>query len=105
MATRWPEAVALRSITATAVAEAIVEIFGRMGLPYQVLTDQGAQFTGALANQNNLLGTVHLKTAPYHPQSNGVLERAHSTIEAMLAKSKSQGLDWVRQLPFVLFAL
>ena len=94
MATRWPEAVALRSITATAVAEAIVEIFGRMGLPYQVLTDRGAQFTGALAYQlNNLLGIVHLKTAPYHPQSNGVLERVHSTIEAMLAKSKSLELD------------
>ena len=61
MATRWPDAIALRSITAKCVAVVIVEIFGRMGLPYQVLTDRGTQFTGALTEQlYSMLGINHI---------------------------------------------
>ena len=48
-----------------------------------------------------MLGREHLRTSHYHPQTNGALERLHST----LAKAKTSGLDWVTQLPFVLFAL
>ena len=51
MATRWPDAIALKSITAKSVAEAAIEVFSRMGLPYQILTDRGSQFTGGLAKQ------------------------------------------------------
>ncbi len=106
MATRWPYAIALKSITAKSVAEATIEIFSRMGLPHQILTDRGTQFTSALAKQmSSLLGIEKLLTTAYHPQSNGVLERLHSTLEAMLGKAHALGLDWVRQLPFVLFAL
>jgi len=39
MTTTWPEAVPLRTITAKAVAEASFEIFSRMGLPLEILTD------------------------------------------------------------------
>ncbi len=33
MATRWPDVIPLRSITAKAVAEGLISIFGRTGLP------------------------------------------------------------------------
>ena len=33
MVTRWPEATLLRVITAKEVAEAVIQIFSRMGLP------------------------------------------------------------------------
>ncbi len=106
MATRWPEAVALKSVTAKSVAEAAIEIFSRMGLPYQVLTYRGPQFIGSLAKHvTSMLGIERLHTTAYHPQTNGVLERLHATLEAMLAKAHAEGMDWVRQLPFVLFAL
>jgi len=106
MSTRWPEAVALRSITAKSVAEAALDIFSRMGLPHQILTDHGAQFTGALMRQlTTMLHFDHIHTTAYHPQSNGVLERLHSTLEAIIGKARSSGLVWVKQLPFVLFAL
>ncbi len=106
MATRWPDAIALKSITAKSMAAATIEIFSRMGLPHQILTDRGTQFTSELAKQmSSLLGIEKLLTTAYHPQSNGVLERLHSTLEAMLGKVHGLGLDWVRQLPFVLFAL
>ncbi len=57
MATRWPEAIALKSITAKSVAESVIDICSRMGLPQQILTDRGTQFTGALAKQlTSLMG-------------------------------------------------
>jgi len=106
MATRWPEAVPLRTITAKAVADSAIDIFIRMGLPLQILTDGGRQFVSALNKQlTEVLRIDHLLTTAYHPQSNGVLERLHATLEAMLSKASAKGLDWVRQLPFAIFAL
>ena len=42
-ATRYPEAVALSSIDTMMVAEALVDIYSRVGVPEEVLSDQGAQ--------------------------------------------------------------
>ncbi len=47
----------------------------------------------------SMLGIERLHTTAYHPQTNGVLERLHTTLEAMLAKAHAEGMDWVRQLP------
>ncbi|XP_052809601.1 uncharacterized protein LOC128238066 [Mya arenaria] len=44
-ATRYPDAVALTSIEAERVAEALVEMFCRQGVPGELLTDMGTQFT------------------------------------------------------------
>jgi len=40
-----------------------------------------------------ILGIEHLHTTAYHPQSNGVLERLHATLEAMLGKASAKGYD------------
>ena len=44
-ATRYPEAVALKSIDAASVAKELVHFFARMGVPKEILTDQGSNFT------------------------------------------------------------
>ena len=46
-----------------------------------------------------------IKTTPYHPECNGVVERMHGTLGAMLTKAAAEGQDWVGQIPFALFAL
>ena len=106
MASRWPEAIPLRSITAKVVAAGMVEVFSRTGIPLQLVTDQGAQFVGSVVSQ--LCTNLHIEritTTPYHPEGNGVVERMHGTLGAMLTKAASEGLDWVSQVPFALFAL
>ena len=106
MATRWPEAIPLKSITAKAVAVGLFEIFSRTGIPLQILSDQGSQFVGAV--MKNLCASLHIdkiKTTPYHPEGNGVVERMHGTLGAMLTKAAREGQDWVGQVPFALFAL
>ena len=106
MGSRWPEAIPLRAITARAVATGMIEIFARTGIPLQILTDQGSQFLSSL--EKHLckdLGIDQVRTAPYHPETNGVVERMHGTLKPMLRKASQLGLDWVTQLPFALFAL
>ena len=44
-ATRYPEAVALPGTKTERVAEALVEMFSRVGIPDEMLTDCGSQFT------------------------------------------------------------
>ena len=72
-----------------------------------VITDQGAQFE-SLEFQTllNLCGIEHRHTTAYHPQTNGMIERMHSTLKSMLrcviAQYKNQ---WDRALPTVLLAL
>ena len=43
-ATRYPEAVPLKSIDTETVAEALVDIFIRLGVPEEILSDLGTQF-------------------------------------------------------------
>ena len=44
-ATRYQEAVALSGIETDRVAEALVEVFSRVGVPREKLSDQGSHFT------------------------------------------------------------
>ena len=106
MATRWPEAIPLKSIAARAVATGLLDIFSRVGIPRQLLSDQGTQFTGSVLK--HVCEGLHIdliKTTPYHPEGNGVVERMHGPLCAMLKKAVREGHDWVSQVPFALFAL
>lgn len=72
MASKWPEALPLRSITAKATAQGIMEIFPRTGIPLRLLTDQGAQFVGSLVSKLcKDLNIDKITTTPYHPEGNG----------------------------------
>lgn len=47
-ATRYPEAFALKSVDTENVAEALMTMFSRVGVPKEILTDQGTNFTSKL---------------------------------------------------------
>ncbi|XP_069975057.1 uncharacterized protein [Penaeus vannamei] len=104
--TRWPEAVPLRNIDAVTVAEAMVEIFCRIGIPRQVLSDRGTQFTSAMMEEVlRLLSIKGLKTTPYHPMCNGLCERFNGTLKKMLKRmAAEQPKEWPRYLAPLLFA-
>ena len=51
MCTRFPEAVPLKDISASTVAEALLEIFSRVGLPYKAHSDRGSQFTSEMIRE------------------------------------------------------
>ena len=67
-ATKYPEAVALKGWTSEEVAEGLLSIFSRVGLPQEILTDQERQFTADYMKElMKLLEINHLLTTPYHP--------------------------------------
>ncbi len=106
LATRWPSAVALKSITAKAVAEALWSIFANTTIPDQILSDQGPQFMSSLMKElTTFIGVNHVKSSPYHPQTNGALERLHGTFKSVLKKSIERKINWMQQFPFALFVL
>ena len=87
-ATKYPEAVPLKSINAECIAEELVKIFARMGIPKEILTDQGSNFMSQLLEEvYRLLYVKALRTSPYHPQTDGLVERFNKTLKEMLRKS------------------
>ena len=103
MSSRWPDARPLHTIMAEAVAEACMEIFSYTGLPRVILTDQGSQFNSALAKQMcTILNIEHIRTTPYRPQSNGVIERFHRTLKGIVTKASDQKLNWIPIIPLAL---
>ena len=105
-ATRYPEAEALPSIETTRVAEALLEIFTRVGFPREILTDQGAQFTSEVMRAiSRLLSIRQLKTTPYHPACNRLVERFNGSLKTMLKRMCSERpRDWDRYISPLLFA-
>ncbi|XP_046545517.1 uncharacterized protein LOC124255665 [Haliotis rubra] len=105
-ATRYPEAVALPRIETEYVAEALLEIFSRVGVPKEMLSDMGAQFTSSVMKEvSRLLSLKQLTTTPYHPMCNGLVERFNGTLKLMLKRlSAEKPTDWDRYLSALLFA-
>lgn len=105
-ATRYPEAVPLVSIETTRVAEAMVDVFSRVGIPREILSDQGPQFTSGLMREvSRLLSIRQLTTTPYHPACNGLVERFNGTLKQMLKRMCAEKpRDWDRFIAPLLFA-
>lgn len=105
-ATRYPEAIPLRSITAKTVVKALLKFFSTFGLPREIQTDQGSNFKSGLFRQVlKSLSVHHVTSSAYHPQSQGALERWHQTLKSMLRKyCVEYEKQWDEGIPFVLFA-
>ncbi len=55
--------------------------------PLRVLSDRGSVFLGRVMEKVcDLLGVDRVLISPYRPQSNGVVEHLHGTLNPMLAK-------------------
>ncbi len=75
LATKWPSALALKSTTARAVAEALWGIFSNTTIPERILSDKGPQFMSFVMKElTTFLGVNHVTSSAYHPQTNGCLE-------------------------------
>lgn len=102
---RWPEAIPLKNIEAITICRAFVDGWiSRFGTLETVTTDQGRQFESrifsALLRMN---GCERIRTTPYHPESNGIIERWHRTLKSALMCHSDK--NWVRSLSTVLMGL
>ena len=86
-ASRYPEAVPIKNIDTETVAEALLNMYSRLGVPEEVLSDLGTQFVSKCMEKfSRLLSIKSLITAPYHPIFNGLVERFNGTLKKTLQR-------------------
>ena len=79
---KWPEVIVMSSTTAQHTIEALRSIFSHFGLPEQLVSDNGPQFTSdEFAEFMKGNGIKHILCSPYHPSSNGLAERFVQTFK------------------------
>ena len=84
---KWIEAFPMNQSTSAATIEKLRQTFATHGLPEILVSDNGTCFTSALFKtflKNN--GIRHLCSAPYHPSTNGLAERAVQVLKRGLKK-------------------
>jgi hypothetical protein len=98
---KWTECIPLPDKQAHTVAKALVDnVFTRLGCPWEIVSDQGPEFDNKLLK--SLCERFHIakiRTTPYHPNSNGVAERVHRTLNSMMGRIiGEQQTDWTDHL-------
>ncbi|UYV77431.1 hypothetical protein LAZ67_15001002 [Cordylochernes scorpioides] len=103
--TSWPEAQPIQDINAKTVANAFLSVWiSRFGVPAKVTTDQGRQFESALFGELTRLLRIHrIRTSPYHPAANGLVESFHRQLKDSLCCHDST--SWSLKLPLVLLGI
>ncbi len=83
---RWPEACPLRSTSSEDVLQAFITTWvSRYGVPSQITSDRGVQFTSSVWREwCGQHAVKHVTTTAYHPQSNGMVERLHRQMKEAL---------------------
>ncbi|CAF3880841.1 unnamed protein product [Rotaria sp. Silwood1] len=105
--TRFVTAIALPSNTAAITALTLFRyIFCKYGVCSTLITDQGTHFNNQLMNAfQHLLGYNHIFSTPYHPQSNGIVERFNASMVVQVSKLQQQHHNnWDDYLDAVVFA-
>ena len=105
-ATRFPEAVPLKNINTKTVAEALLDMHSRVGVPEEVLSGLGTQFTSdCMKEVFRLLSIRRLTMSPYHPACNGLVEKFNGTLKQVLRRlCHEQPRQWHRFINPLLFA-
>ena len=89
---KWPEIWEVSSTSTMATIEVLRHIFSVFGLPEQLVSDNGPQFTSnefAIFLRSNSI--KHFKSAPYHPSTIGAVERLIQSLKNSLKKGKKEG--------------
>ncbi|XP_064470040.1 uncharacterized protein K02A2.6-like [Ornithodoros turicata] len=90
---RWIEAIPVKNASSEQTVRELRSVFARFGIPHCVVSDNGTPFTGKpFQDFVKANGIRHIRTAPYHPQSNGLAERAVRTVKDALKKMKTGDL-------------
>jgi len=90
--------------TAKQISHGLLQLFSRVEIASEILTDQRTNLlSNTLKQVYKLLGSI--RTTPYHPHTDGLVERYKRTLKSMLKKVVAiNRKEWDRWLPYLLFA-
>ena len=96
---KWGEVIEMKSTTAAATIEELRRLFATYGLPEQVVLDNGPQFaSSAFSMFLKSNGVKHIRCAPYHPSSNGAVERFIQTFKKAIRAGGREGATFHQRL-------
>ncbi|XP_025763981.1 uncharacterized protein LOC109202383 isoform X2 [Oreochromis niloticus] len=105
--TKWPQAYPLKSKSAGEVTNCLIKFVHQFEAPKRILTDQGKEFVNSL--NKRVCGLLKIKRSlcsPYHPQTNGLVEKMNGTIQRALCKVVGDQPEmWDEYLDAVMFGL
>jgi hypothetical protein len=79
---KWPEVIQMGVTNAEKTIDALRSIFSRNGIPEQLVSDNGPQFSAAeFADFMRANGILHVTSAPFYPRTNGLAERFVQTFK------------------------
>ena len=76
------------SITSAKTIEVLRAVFAIHGLPQTIVTDNGLSFVSQELPNLCLNGIKHIKSAPYHPSTNGQAELSVQILKKVLKRVK-----------------
>ncbi|XP_062506256.1 uncharacterized protein K02A2.6-like [Corticium candelabrum] len=104
MHSKWPEIQTSKDVTTETVITFLRTLFVRWGVPRQIITDNGPQFTSyrfqEFLKQHNI---KHMRTSFYHPQGNGGVERFNQVLKHGLVTHLAEGTSVTEALQSFLF--
>ncbi|MEL7520689.1 MAG: RNase H-like domain-containing protein, partial [Cyanobacteria bacterium J06553_1] len=91
----------LKTKGAEGVVKALEEFIRAYGKPEAILSDNGGEFVNRTFRKfREAQGITHMRSTPYHPQGNSVVERMHATLKKILATlCEGSPNRWPRLLP------
>ena len=91
---KWLEIHETSTTTSSATIELLRRTFANVGLPQTIVSDNAPNFTSeeftAFLKHNEIR---HLRSAPYHPASNGIVERAVRTFKEGMRRLNSGSMN------------
>ena len=102
---KWPEVVNMTTTSAQCTIEELRRMFASYGIPEQLVSDNGPQFvSGCFEEFMKMNGVKHIKCTPYHPSSNGAVERLVQTFKNFMKVNASNGGTLSQRLASFLFS-
>ena len=91
---KWIDTHVMTTTTSEATVDRLRQTFSKFGLPSTVVTDNGTPFTGVHFQQfMEANGVKHITSAPFHPSSNGLAERAVQSVKKGISKLSEGTLE------------
>ena len=87
---KWPEVISMAITSAHKTISVLRELFARLGIPEQLVTDNGPQFISRAPQ--------FISRAPYHPASNGAAERLVHTVKLAILAGQQSGASLEQSL-------
>ncbi|KAH9264892.1 hypothetical protein BASA83_011556 [Batrachochytrium salamandrivorans] len=91
----------IREMTEAAVATFLYDLMMTYGAPFEIISDRGKSFLAEGISEFERENSIrHLATTPYHPQTNGMVERMHAMLGHGLTTLVADKRDrWDEYLP------